>query len=291
MATSPRERRPRKPLKPSETDRLRQELEEIEADLHLIGDPSASSAARTFSHRLAFVLDERGLRWLHETLNTLSEPAHYQIFFKDGSSLTCDNLDDVLLLPNAADQSIVQLIASVPGSYSRDVNVTLQGETRFETVKYRLGSRVQDGDRLAYRLDQWIGTIRPWYSRIATVDFFLLLFALPILAYVAIFIWASMQLITEVWSQGLSAPRPPSERTNLSAIIEMAFVSLWFLPLVLGWPLNRLRTHFFPVAVFAVGFGENRHRRLVALHYFVFITVAVATIVGLLVNWVSQAFR
>lgn len=114
--------------------------------------------------------------------------------------------------------------------------------------------------------------MRPWYSRIATVDLFFVWFPILTVPYL---------LITIL---GLSSPRsskveiPFRTAVYLTAVVVGALAAIGFVI----WGTWRLRSRFFPVSTFAIGQGAGRHQRDEQLRW--------AVIVGFLVSVSASIF-
>jgi hypothetical protein len=114
--------------------------------------------------------------------------------------------------------------------------------------------------------------MRPWYSRIATVELF----------YVWVPIFAFPYLLIQI----LGASSPSSSKMEIpfrTAVYLTAVVvgELAAIGLVI-WGTSRLRSRFFPVSTFAIGQGAGRHQRDEQIRWVV--------IVGFLVNVAAGIF-
>lgn len=122
----------------------------------------------------------------------------------------------------------------------------------------------------------FLDSVRPWYSLIARADLYLLFLSVVLLIPFGWFMIVLLkgETISVVW---------PKEGETVKAVLESIFLGL--IPLFIGVLLNRFRSKYFPTGTFAFGDGENRHNRNEVFRT-VFIAAFVVSIVSsLVVSW------
>jgi hypothetical protein len=244
---------------------------------------------KTSSKRMAFVVDESVLRRLDEVLKTWGDPS-YEVQAKDGTVTPCPDLDCLLDQSNSQSRAITRISAE-SRPMKRDVqsyqhlNVNLN-DSRFDNVDYRV---VGDSDRvfiLANRLDEWLTEIRPWYAPIAALDrsdvttFFLA----PLSSIMVIFLVALGVLIgLQVQSIGTHFDMPVG-----SAILGGVGAAVFtYILISLGTHLGPVKDRLFPLATFAIGYGQKRYEQMRKIHDIALRSVVLAIVVGVIVKIIS----
>jgi hypothetical protein len=137
-------------------------------------------------------------------------------------------------------------------AYSEDGQKTASlrmGKMVDRTVELNISGPEPTVKKLKDELCDVIEGIRPWYWMVCYINFYVVMLVLYILG---------MNLINLLTPDD-SKPSPGLKLGR--ALLGLAvFVSVIGLFVLLGWILNILRRKYFPMGMFAIGQGEQRHR-------------------------------
>jgi hypothetical protein len=201
-------------------------------------------ASRNRAHAMAFRVDAALLDRLSTVLAEVGKPLQYKVKFSDGDEVAYPNVEEVIQQPNTSSRSIVSITASTPGENEEFANVVLRNNPS-PHVEYTVNGPQQRVVYFGSQLDQWVATIRKWYSPIffSTVP---ALLGIAFAAYAPFFLWehvasrfvpvAIIQGQTDSWIRSIS-------------IVGM-------------WVAEFGATKLFPRAAFAIGQGANRDNNL-----------------------------
>jgi len=214
---------------------------------------------------MAFLVDAALLNRLETVLAEVAEPLQYKVKFSDGDEVEYPNVEQIIQQPNTSGRSIISIVASTPGEKEEFANVVLRNNPS-PHVEYTVNGPQQ---RVAYfgnQLDQWVATIRKWYSPIfiSTVP---ALLALAFAVYAPIFVWehvASRFLPVEI-----------IEGKTDSWIRTISIVGMW----VAEFGATKL----FPRATFAIGQGVNRDNNLKYVRGII-VAFAISVLAGMVAN-------
>ena len=218
--------------------------------------------------KIAFVLKEERLRDCVKVItdnvepddaspalpSLTPEPLRFYVEFNEGGELHTESLDEVLSLANSGTRRIKVVAINTHWSVRPQVSLRFSDST-FATVGYNISGSDQDVFFLASKLDEAIARTREWYSRIARADVVRLGFTVLLVAFFALLLWLGVLAIT-----GQLSNEPVSARS--SALGNLIAWGAFLIVLVVGYPLNRLRSWLFPVGIFAIGEGKERLQRL-----------------------------
>jgi hypothetical protein len=206
---------------------------------------------QTASRRQAFSVTSQDL----ETLLTLLDDLPKKSFraHLDGTSYADLNLADVLSLQNGGRKavSVLELNAHAPDSY---VSIELRDWPYGETVRVYASGEERDVLWRTSQVENWLSAIRPWYDRIATVDFTGFLFA-SFLVVVGLAYIAAFGLV--LW-RGTDSPVPESPKTGKDLLVQLAASLVLPALLVLGGALNLIRARVFPIGILEFGGGTKK---------------------------------
>lgn len=116
------------------------------------------------------------------------------------------------------------------------------------------------------------GEMRPWYSRVATLDFVSVMMAILAVTVIAIFVGLAFDLLP--FTSGASSNSAAETRVEarvLSATLAIAACAA---------ALNKLRARLFPLGVIALGQGAERFRTQETIRWVI--------VVGLIVSFVGS---
>lgn len=246
----------------------------------------ALKCSKSVSKRIAFSLSAETLKSLVRFLETISDEFLIKVGLSDGSELTCPSPDDVIGLPNTKERRITRLTLSTKWGSDPSVRVVFR-EVSYDSVAYEITG---DDERVCYiadKLDEMLESTRQWYTRLAFMDFELVM--LQILAAV---------ILTGVLALAIIASRAKalSHEVREDSVRDVLLRSVvWLLiPVTFGFGAmtNRVRKWLFPISSFLVGQGVDRQksaelwRSIIAVGFGIGLTVSI--IGGLLVNWFSH---
>lgn len=124
--------------------------------------------------------------------------------------------------------------------------------------------------------EDFLDSIRPWYSWIARADWYLLVFG----------IWMLIQLgaigILMLKATSISFTWP-KDGIPTSALLKSFLIGLS--PLFIGAAMNRVRSKFFPTGTFAFADGENRYHRNEVIRTVLIAAFAVSIVSSVVVSW------
>lgn len=208
--------------------------------------------------RLGFVVDSSALGRLESILGSADNKMELSVYLADGTSYEFNNIKDVLNLQNSKNRPIKRIHVETFFQDGARATVSFRDHDLLDTIEYNLTGEEKDVLYLADKLDEWIGSIKPWYSRIATVDFVLFLFGSIVVVF------AAMILITGIVMLIRGDFFTPVSESDEGLPTGTGFMIIFFFVLSSGIAMlaNIIRSKIFPVAIFAIGDGVQRHRQL-----------------------------
>jgi hypothetical protein len=220
--------------------------------------------------RLGFVVDSSALEELGRILDSANNEKEISVYLADGTSYEYNNIKDVLNLPNSKNRPIKKISFKTRFQEGMWALITLHGDTPFDTISYYLtGDEDKDVLYLADTIDEWICSIKPWYSQIATVNSFSFVSIWILAVYsVMLIMWVELATLKDFLERGMMPVPTPSGTVILVVIVILAYT---------------IRSKMFPVSTFAIGNGLQRHNRIETWRK-VFRAVILAIIVGVIVT-------
>ncbi len=178
------------------------------------------------------------------------------IDLSDGSTVSPERVTDVADLKNDSGRLIEAMtVESTPPPFafadapSARVAIVSLRRNRSATVRYHVSGDEREVMRLSRELDEWIGSVTPWYGRIATLDG-------PRFAFGAALLVAAMALVAGslfVLLGGVTGSPHAAGFVAATALLAL---------LATGCGVAVMRGFLFPLVLFAVGGGEKRARQL-----------------------------
>jgi hypothetical protein len=138
------------------------------------------------------------------------------------------------------------------------------------------------------RLDEWIDEARPWYSRLATADFVLLVVALWGIAFVALIAFVAVYSIVTLMTAPAAQLAEPVPPTRASTLWVNATYGVFGASLLLAWLAGLIRRPLFPVATFRLGGGIKRDDTARFWRVFVGGTILVPLLMAVALNWFAS---
>ena len=224
-----------------------------------------------FEAKQAFVLRSPQIRSIWTTIQQHIGPVEAEASCVDGIERTFASLDELLQYENPRTRAITKLSFQARSSdRSTRCRITFGGRysATIEATASGLESSVTSW-RTA--MEEIIDGCRPWYSPIARVDFFTVVWALLMLSIV---------VVTPMVD--FSKKNQPMEFSQ--ALVNAAKVFLFMATVALTTvALNRLRQRFFPIATFVIGQGEARFAFEENIRWIVIMGFLVSTFASLVV--------
>lgn len=173
-----------------------------------------------------------------------------------------------------------------------ELNLVARDKTRSQRFSISLSNDERNNIRISLDADELVGirmndlyqdfldSVRPWYSWIARADWYLVVFG----------IWMTVQLgaiaITMFKTTSISFEWPKDGIPG--KILLQGFIKSFLIgmsPLFVGLAMNHFRNKFFPTGTFAFGDGENRHSHNEVIRTVLIAAFAVSVVSSLVVSW------
>lgn len=221
--------------------------------VHATGDYSA-----------AIIIDSDSISRLWRHVEEFTPEASATVSCADGIERKFHKLEDLLAYENSIRAAVrtIEIFGKTP---DRSISVTVGRSYGARAV---LSIRGEEQDATAARtrvLDSFAG-MRAWYSPIATLDLWVVWFA----------IFMAFMLVITLMSPGEAQSRP--ERTFSEAVQALGKVVLYAAPVfAIVFGASRLKARYFPMVSMAIGQGARRHSTDEQIRW----TVIVGLLVGL----------
>ncbi len=253
-----------------------------------------NEAEKTRSLKIAFVVNADHLRRLATVLGEASEQLEYTVGFSDGTSVRYSDVEEIIKLPNSSEHSITSLIAGTPEEKTLDdirylpstggpgvpstkaaagppstAYVTLKKSNPAESpsVEYTITGPQRTVVYLGAQLDDWVASIRQWYSAGRSFE-----------AAGAVFALIALLGPIVAWGYAFQFLFPQSVRT-LPWIKYLIIVSY-----VAEYGIFKL----FPRGTFAIGRGATQDQFLAALRWIVIVTLPLSILAGVIANLMTR---
>lgn len=219
---------------------------------------------------IAFVLNEKSLKQLKTVLSDAASNLQFSVTFSDGTTVRYRTIDEVIELPNPASNPIVSLIAGTPTEEAQSCYIVFRGKPA-PTVEYTISGQQERVVYLAHKFDQWIETIRQWYSFLYQPVWSLIAIGFAVFSPLLLWNYVVSHLMTNV---------PPNGSLRKNAFL----FSLWGL-----WIL--LRAMLIPKSTFAVGDGIHRHQIIKSIRVALYYAIPLAIGGSLIATWLHDHYR
>jgi hypothetical protein len=121
-----------------------------------------NKASKNRALKIAFVMDAQHLHRLKTILKEVGDVLEYTIKFSDGSSVQYDDIKDIISLPNPPHRSITSLTVNTVGD-GQSASVVVKNSSE-PYVEYTVNGTQQKVAYFGEQFDDWIATIKQWYS-------------------------------------------------------------------------------------------------------------------------------
>lgn len=148
-------------------------------------------------------------------------------------------------------------------------------DDKLSNVYISLEGPEKDVIKLNESIEDYLQGMKPWYSRVTNVDFFILLMGLLLLFFLFILGASWFGLLS---TSGSSSTNEQSDKADV--ILAIIFIS----PLLFGFLLNWLRSWIFPLSYFAIGQGKKRYNNSEMVRIIIVIGLVVSILGSLTVK-------
>ncbi len=230
----------------------------------------------------AFIVDKRSLEQLSKLLIFRSSTPSFKVTLKNGEIRHCSTVDEVNDISNLSSTAIIKI-----SSFSYDVktknmiSVVIDASFQIQPmpIVYIIEADGTVSHIVQHEIENWILTVKPWYSRIAVSSLYLILLRLVL--------YSGSGLIVLVIGSYIVL------KTNNGTIPSISLTDIIF-PSIIGVALgiifdkvfsfiNNVKNWFFPIGVFATGEGIRNKQMFEKRRDVAFIVI----ILGLIVNIVA----
>jgi hypothetical protein len=186
------------------------------------------------------------------------------------------DLEELKKFSNSQRAAIVELkLVAWDETHSQRFSIYLSNDVR-NNVRISLEANESVAIQINDLYQDFLDSIRPWYSWIARADWYLVISG----------IWMFVQL----GSVGIALFKATSfsldwPKDGVPGIVFVKAFFIGMLPIFIGVGMNRVRNRFFPTGVFAFGDGENRHHRNEVIRTVLIAAFAVSVVSSLVVSW------
>lgn len=220
--------------------------------------------------RVAYSLNEANLLALEAIFTQLAHSVSYTARFSDGTSVCLPLAEEIIKLPNSGSRRLTSLMVATQREWRSNENY-LKMEFNNSVVArgsivYDIEAEQQKFDYIVRRVEDEVHRMKQWYSPITMLwsNVIFLLLATALSVFVLVY-------------------RTAPSYTSISLGSSEDLLSL-LVPIGAGIAFAVLINYLFPVAVFEIGEGVNRHKRRTMVQSLIFLTV----VAGILVNIVSS---
>ena len=224
----------------------------------------------------AFILNQSNLKKIWDLLEERIGPVSAEISCADGIHREFSNWKQFTLFDNPRQKKIISLSMNARAdNWSKSVHLRFS-KSSWENIELRIKGTEQVVSRLNDDINDIVDGIRPWYSKLARIDFGYVIAFL----YGSIFMCIGRKFLNETKETDKG---PSSEKLFLWFVF---FVCGFAIVFCLSWLLNKLKTRVFPIATFALGQGEQRYHLDEKIRW----TIVIGFIVSLIASLVVSLF-
>jgi hypothetical protein len=215
---------------------------------------------------------------LYRSFKELVGEPRFTIECSDGLDRELGDLDSLLDFENALSKQI-ESVKVMAGSESWEQRATLKLTRRGQsTVFISLDGSEDVVSKLNEAIEDRIEGMSPWYAPLTRIGFVNLAIALLVSAYFIMLIVSALGLL----GGQANSPSEPDLRTEAYAyLLIFGATALVF---AVGRGLDRVRDRLFPKGTFAIGQGEERHKRQEMWRWTVVIGFLVSLVAGVVLE-------
>jgi len=186
------------------------------------------------------------------------------------------DIEELKKFSNSQRAAIVELkFVAFDEKLSQRFSVSFSNDER-HNVRISLDANESVAIQVNDLYQDFLDSVRPWYSWIARADWYLVVFGIWMflqLGVIAIALFRATSFSFD-W---------PKDGVPGKVYLKAFFLSM--LPIFIGIAMNRVRNKFFPTGTFAFGDGENRHNRNEVIRTVLIAALAISIVSSLVVSW------
>jgi hypothetical protein len=233
---------------------------------------SKNEASKTRTLDIAFVVDAEHLRRLAVILAETSDKLEYTVTFSDGTSVHYSDIEDIIGQSNSTERSIVSLIAGTADERFKSGFVNLRKDGS-PSLEYTVHGTQRDVIYFANQLDDWVASVRQWYSPFVSSEKGFngagLILAAAVF-FTPLYAWDRISRFSGALGKGGSY-----QWVALLALAAMGVTEYYILRL-------------FPRGSFAVGHGMKRSQFSIYVRNTVLVGLILSVIAGVIANWITK---
>jgi hypothetical protein len=226
--------------------------------------------SRSTAESHSFVLEEDGLRKICDNLARFFTTVYITAKCSDKLDREFTSADELLGFANPARSAIQELsIRARDAEWKKSFSLSLANK-HYANVYVSIEADNESAPELNSLADDAIESMRPWFSWIARVDWFGLVFLIWMLW------WAGFILLALVLHGDRQIILGGAEAIRTHAILKSIIVGL--MPTLAGLALNLVRNRFFPIGTFAIANGKARHVQNEVIRTVIIVGMAISVI-------------
>lgn len=226
--------------------------------------------------RSAFVVGLDELQRADQILASAG-PRRYSVALKDGRELTAPSLEALTRITNLKARHIRRIEMSTPWREILRANLILRRDRKLASLEYDLVGEERSVVHVAQELDGWMSSVRPWYSKLATVDWVVLLLG----TWMTVLVGIALVVLVLASMGRLELSAVPSFDDAIAA-------AMWTIPLLFGTLVNFFRNGLFPIGTYVIFDGVKRHRYTIKARKFLGGGFVVSMIVSMIATLVAS---
>ena len=223
----------------------------------------------TKGFKKAFVVDAEVIDALYEEVTKYVEDLHIKFSCSDGSENEPQDLKELYEFPNPNNRQIQSIEISSP--YGKDPHADIKIRNEYpnnELIHYELRGDEKDVLLLGRKIEEILSNSFQWYSYLLTTR------------------WIIAFIVWTIGALAIGAGLPIG--TTEPNVLLLSIGPVCFLTVGIAWLFGN---KVFPMAVFAIGGGKNRHAASVQRRRRLGEGVILALVVALLAAFIMSWFR
>ena len=187
-----------------------------------------------------------------------------------------ENIDELKKFNNSKRAAITELrIIARDEGHSQRFSISLCNDDQ-RNARISLEAEESIAVKINDVYEDFLDSVRPWYSWIARADWYLVVFGI----WMLIQLGSISILMLKATSISFTWPKDgiPTKELLKSFLVGLS-------PLFIGIAMNRVRDRFYPTGTFAFGDGENRHQRNEVIRTVLIAAFVVSIVSSIAVSW------
>ena len=182
---------------------------------------------------------------------------------------------------NFSDITELKTFSNAKNSAITELDMVFRDENSSQRFEITLNNNENNNVRVSIDADEltaislntvyedFIDSVKPWYSKIAQTNFFILIMGLFFLLVLTILAIGAFYTTSNTESLKLDA--------HQMQLRDLRGFFVGMIPMLIGSLLNRFKNRVFPIGTFAFGDGENRHSQCDVIRLGVIVAFVVST--------------